>query len=96
MQNRTTKSTVHFDTTISFDGSNLKFPPGDYQLVEDEELIEGLSWLAYRRKATFIQFPAIGKAGSRTQLLEIDHDELTEILNQDLQNGVDHLIRKGK
>lgn len=96
MQIRTTKSTIHFDTTISFEGSNLEFPPGDYKVVEDEELIEGPTWSAYRRKATFIQFPAIGKAGSRTQLLEVDHEELATIMNQELQNGDDSTIGKGK
>jgi hypothetical protein len=34
-------------------------PPGDYAIDEDEELIDGLSWLAYQRVATFIHLPAI-------------------------------------
>lgn len=90
MQNRTQKTTACFGTTFSFTGSDRKFPPGDYIILEDQELIEGNSRLGYRRKATFIQFPAVGMTGSRTQLLEVDHGELTALLNGDLQNQTDH------
>src|SRR6516164_2523924 len=30
-------------------GSNAPYPPGKYQVVTDEELIDGLSFLVYRR-----------------------------------------------
>jgi hypothetical protein len=90
---RTKKLIFRFNNTFSFDGSNRMFPPGDYSVLEDEELIEGISWLAYRRKATFIQIPAIGTVGPLTQLLEIDHDELTAIIDQDAQNGTSHTQR---
>jgi hypothetical protein len=88
MQGRTKKLIFHFKNTFSFDGSKQVFPPGDYSILEDEELIEGNSWLAYRRKTTFIQFPAIRTVGPLTQMLEINHDELSAILDQDVQNGI--------
>ena len=50
-----------------------------------KKLIEGNSWMAKRRKATFIQIPEIGAAGPLTQILEINHDELNAVLDQDMQ-----------
>ena len=38
-------------------------PPGDYQVITDEELIEGLSFSAYRRVSTYD--PRTGAIASR-------------------------------
>lgn len=86
MQNRINKSTIRFNIAFSLAGSNREFPPGDYSILEHEELIEGISWLAYRRTAVFIEVPLTGNAGSQTQMLEIDHDSLNAVLARDLRN----------
>lgn len=39
-------------------GLEGKLPAGDYDIDHDEELIDGMSWLAWRRVATFIHLPA--------------------------------------
>ena len=59
MNTRTTHTTVRFTAPFSLSGVDEIQPPGDYAIAEDEELIDGLSWLAYRRVATFIHLPAI-------------------------------------
>ena len=96
MQSRTNKLIFHFNNTFSFGGSERVFPPGDYSILEDEELIEGNTWLAYRRKATFIQIPAIGTVETPPQKLEINHDELKAILDQDVQKGMNDAPRDQK
>lgn len=57
--------------------------------------------MAYRRKATFIQFPATGTIGPLTKTLEINRDELNAILDQDVHNGAndgrrDQRLTEGK
>jgi len=83
MQNHTKRSTIHLDNNFSLAGTDQVFPPGDYLVLEDQELIEGVSWLAYRRTATFVEVPAIGTAGSLTQRFKVDHDELIAMLELD-------------
>jgi hypothetical protein len=56
MSTRTTRTTVTFRHPFSLKGADGLLPAGDYQVLTDEELIDGLSFLAYRRIATLI-FP---------------------------------------
>jgi hypothetical protein len=45
-------------------------PAGTYNVDTDEELIDGLSFLAYRRIATWIHLPSItAKSGCRQMIL---------------------------
>jgi hypothetical protein len=46
---RTKHTTVRFTAPFSLSGVDEIQPPGDYAIAEDEELIDGISWLAYRR-----------------------------------------------
>jgi hypothetical protein len=53
---RTTRTTVTFKHPFALRGYDGVLPAGDYRVLTDEELIDGLSYLAYRRVATLI-FP---------------------------------------
>ena len=53
---RTTRTTVTFKHPFALRGYDGVLPAGDYRVLTDEELIDGLSFLAYRRVATLI-FP---------------------------------------
>jgi hypothetical protein len=55
---RTTNKTVTFHRSFHLKGVDRLLPPGNYRVVTDEELIEGLSFPAYRRIATAIFVPA--------------------------------------
>jgi hypothetical protein len=44
---RTTSKTVTFSRPFFLKGVDRLLPPGDYRVVTDEELIEGLSFPAY-------------------------------------------------
>jgi hypothetical protein len=54
MSLRTTSRTLTFARPFSLDGLDEIQPAGSYTIQTDEEPIEGLSFLAYRRVATVI------------------------------------------
>ena len=83
MMTRTTHRTIHFNAPASLDGLDLPLAPGDYEVNEDEELIEGLSWLAYRRVATFITIPATPENGQVSCMFPVDAEALEEMLRRD-------------
>ncbi|HLM38004.1 MAG TPA: hypothetical protein VK434_00245 [Microvirga sp.] len=65
MNARTTTRTVTFARPFSLLGLDGLQPAGTYTVQTDEEPIEGLSFLAYRRVATVIFLPLRhGGAGS--------------------------------
>ncbi len=70
---RTTRTAVIFDTPFSLRGVEGEQPAGTYAVEVDEELIEGLSFLAYRRVATTIYLPL--RSGS-VQAIRVDPHEL--------------------
>lgn len=73
---RTTETTVTFKrsfTLLSLDGPQ---PAGTYRLVIDEEPIEGVSFLAYRRKATMLHVPSPANSGYPDEVYFITSAEL--------------------
>ena len=83
MTTRTKRSIAHFAAPFALRGLDGIQPAGDYDIDEDEEVIEGLSWLAYQRVATFIHVPAKSSNAPRMQLVAIDHAELEMALEKD-------------
>ena len=51
-------------------------PPGTYEVETDEEPLEGLSFLAYRRVATAIRIPMAGRGAGSSQTFPIDPRDL--------------------
>ena len=68
---RTTRSTVTFSRAFTLEAVNRSFPAGAYELVTDEELIEGISFPAYRRVASWILASAQNSI-SGTEMIAID------------------------
>lgn len=87
MSTRTIRATVHFSASFTIAGLGAAQPPGDYEVDHDEEQIEGLSWLAYRRVATLMHLPAIGAVSATRQLIAIDPADLDAALVKDAQVG---------
>ena len=83
MMTRTLHRTVHLAVPATLEGLDRPLPPGDYGIDEDEELIEGLSWLAYRRVATFITIPASAGNGNAIQVFPLADEALEAILRND-------------
>src|SRR5438445_1502554 len=74
MPDRTTHSIAHFTAAFALGGLEGPLPAGDYDIDHDEELIEGMSHIAWRRVATFIHLPARAvKNPTTSQLVAIDH-----------------------
>lgn len=68
---RTKRSTLTFIRAFILEGGERSFPAGTYELVTDEELIEGLSFPAYRRVASWILTPT-QNANNPTEMIAID------------------------
>jgi hypothetical protein len=60
MFSRTTSKTVTFSHPFVLTGMDGVQPAGTYTVETDEELVDGLSFPAYRRVATVILLPAAG------------------------------------
>ncbi|MBM6584368.1 hypothetical protein ILT44_29675 [Microvirga sp. BT689] len=74
---RTTRESITFDHPFLLMAVDKLQPAGTYTVDIDEELIEGLSFLAYRRVATTIYLPLVqGNKGS-VQAVRVDPQELT-------------------
>jgi len=80
---RTKRSIVRFAAPFSLSGMDGVQQPGDYNVDHDEEEIEGISWLAYRRVGTFIHLPAIGSNSRSSTMVAVDPSELEAALVHD-------------
>jgi hypothetical protein len=67
---RTHRKTVAFGQPFRLKGIARVLPPGNYQVATDEELIEGLSFLVWRRLSTTIIVPA--EQASSIEMVGID------------------------
>lgn len=83
MSTRTTQSVVRFSSPFLLYGFDAPQPAGEYRIEQDDELIEGLSRLAYRRVATFIHLPAIAPGQRPKQMVQIDPADLEAALEKD-------------
>ncbi len=80
MLTRTTHKDVTFKRPFSLAGGDEVFPAGVYATETDEELIEGLSFVAYRRLSTIIHLhsTSTNKALSRSiSISPIEFDDVT-------------------
>ena len=55
MNMRSTRSTLTFSNPFALPGYPGNLPPGDYEVLVEEELLQGLSFEAYRRTATYLR-----------------------------------------
>ncbi len=73
---RSTHHTLTFEQPFSLSGVEGVQPAGVYRVAIDEEPIEGLSFLAYRRVATTIYLPIGNRRGGSIQAVRVDPQEL--------------------
>jgi hypothetical protein len=83
MSIRTSQSTVTFTRPFRIDGLDERQPAGDYRVDVDEELLEGLSFLAYRRVAALIHLPAIARSQNSIQIVRVAPAEFDAMLELD-------------
>ena len=80
---RTTKSTVTFANAFMLGDFDEMLPPGQYDVEIDEELLEGLSFDAYRKVLTLVHLPAKSGHPSLSRTLTINPGELDAALTRD-------------
>ena len=80
---RTTRSTVSFSSPFTLRNLEGVQPAGEYVVMADDELIEGLSRVAYRRLVTLFQTPAVSASRPQTQSFSISQTELDAALMKD-------------
>lgn len=78
---RSTTKTVTFTRPFFLKGVDRTLPAAAYRVVTDAELIDGLSFPAYRRISTAIFVPA--PSGSAVEMATIDPLDLEAALEQD-------------
>jgi hypothetical protein len=72
---------VAFGQPFRLKGIARVLPPGNYQVATDEELIEGLSFLVWRRLSTTIIVPA--EQASSIEMVGIDPLDLQVAQDRD-------------
>ena len=70
------RETVTFRHPFRIRGVDRVLPAGSYEVITDEEAIEGLSFAAFRRVATMIEVPA--EVGRAIELISIGSVDLSD------------------
>jgi hypothetical protein len=83
MATRTQRKTVTFKRPFQLKGIERLLPPGNYVVVSDEDLVEGLSFPVYRRVSTAMMVPAQNRPSS-VEMLTIDPSDLDAAQERDL------------
>jgi hypothetical protein len=78
MTTRSRRETVTFVHPFQIKGIDRLLPAGDYEVITDEETIEGLSFASFHRVATMITVPAAGSRGSTMEMISIDPVDLSD------------------
>src|SRR4026208_49177 len=83
MSIRTTRKIVEFNKPLLSEGIDGILPAGSYEIVTDEELIEGLSFPVYRRVATMMLAYTKSSPVPSTEMLTIDPRGLVGAMERD-------------
>lgn len=84
---RSTETEVTFTQPFHLEALVEPQEAGTYRLVVDEELIEGLSFPAYRRVATHLEIPPISVATGTRQRLQVSYEEILHALALDAKRA---------
>jgi hypothetical protein len=75
---RSRREIVTFRHPFQIRGVDRLLPAGAYEVVTDEEMIEGLSFASFRRIATLIMVPAAASRGSVMEMISIGSVDLAD------------------
>ena len=81
MTTRTRRKTVTFKMPFSLEGIGRSLPAGSYEIITDEELVDGLSFPVYRRVATMMLVP--GHLARSVEMVTVDPLALAQALKHD-------------
>jgi hypothetical protein len=83
MNTCTTSSIVTFSSAFLLSGDQDELPAGDYEIVVEEELLQGLSFAAYRRTATHMMVHGRGNHAGRNEMRQVTEKYLNAALVRD-------------
>jgi len=78
MTTRSRRETITFKHSFQIKGIDRVLPPGAYEVITDEEMIEGLSFASFRRVATLIMVPAAPPRSSTMEMISIGSVDLSD------------------
>ena len=78
MTTRSRRETVHFKHPFRINGIDRLLSPGAYEVVTDEEMIEGLSFPCFRRVATMIMVPGAPPRHASVEMISISSVDLSD------------------
>lgn len=76
MLTRSTRSMVTFSNDFMIGDSQRELPPGTYEIIVEEDLIQGISFEAYRRTATYLMIRGRGSNAGQTTMQVITQEDL--------------------
>jgi hypothetical protein len=83
MTTRSRRETVHFRHAFLIKGIDRLLSAGAYEIVTDEEMIEGLSFPCFRRVATMIMVPGAAPHHSSMEMISISSVDLSDAQRHD-------------
>jgi hypothetical protein len=83
MTMRSRRETVHFKHLFRIKGVDRLLPAGAYEVITDEEMIEGLSFPCFRRVATMIMVPGESLHTSSMEMISISSVDLSDAQRND-------------
>lgn len=78
-----TSSTITFRRPFALTGTDELLPAGAYSVETEDELIEGVPYLAYRRLSTLLRPRPLSDHAHLTGAMTVDPDELEAALARD-------------
>jgi len=78
MTMRSRREIITFKHPFRIKGVDRLLSAGAYEVITDEEMIEGLSFAAYRRVATMIMVPAAVPRSSTMEMISIGSVDLAD------------------
>lgn len=72
------REVVTFKHPFRIRGIDRLLPAGDYEVITDQEKIDGLSFAAFRRVATMIMVPAKDSRGLVMEMISIGTGDLAD------------------
>ena len=78
MTMRSRRETVHFKHPFRIKGIDRQLAAGAYEVITDEEMIEGLSFPAFRRVATIIMVPGEPPRHAMVEMISISAVDLSD------------------
>jgi hypothetical protein len=83
MTTRSRRETIHFKHPFRIRGVDRLLPAGAYEVVTDEEMIEGLSFPCFRRVATMLMVPGASLNISSMEMISISSVDLSDAQRND-------------